>query len=253
MTENQSNSNNKIALITGGAKRIGKAIAMELHSRNIDIIIHCNRSIDDAKQLKGQLNNIRPNSADILVADLSDKETSSQLIKHIEIKYRKLDYLVNNASVYYPTPIAELKKEELDEILLINLYQPINLAKHVYPLLKKNKGSIVNIIDIYAQTGLTEHSAYVASKSALLEATKILALELAPEVRVNAVSPGAILWPESGLDSNNKSHQTIIEKTALKRRGQAQDISKTVAFLLTQANYSTGSMINVDGGRRLYI
>jgi len=247
------NNKNKIALITGAAQRIGKAIAQELHSQGIDVAIHYGHSLKEAEILKKELNTIRSNSAEVFQYDLSGKESPKKLINNVKRHFGRIDYLVNNASIFYPTPFNQYKKEDLDSFLQINFFQTVKLSQLAYPLLKQNSGSIVNIIDIYAQRGLEDHTAYVASKAALLEATKNLAIEFAPEVTVNAVSPGAILWPESDVDLNHESQQLIIQNTALKRRGQVKDISKTVAYLLTQANYSTGSLINVDGGRRLYI
>ncbi len=244
---------NKVALVTGAAHRLGKSIAIELHNRNIDIAIHCGQSIEEANLLCDQLNAKRHNSAWVYQYDLSKPEAAGNIVDHIiKVSYR-LDYLVNNASIFYPTPFLQSPSNELDSFLQINFIQPVKLIETAIPYLKKNNGSVVNVIDIYAQRGLTEHCHYTMSKTALLEATKELAVRYAPHVRVNGVSPGAILWPSNAETLSQQKQDAIIENTALKRPGDAQDISRTVAYLLLDALYTTGCIINVDGGRQLYI
>jgi len=246
-------NNNKIALVTGAAHRLGKSIAIELHSRNIDIAIHCGQSIEAANLLCDRLNAKRKNSASVFQCDLIEPDTAKNLIGQIIQVLGRLDYLVNNASIFYPTPLLESSSKELDSFIQINFIQPVKLIEAAFPFIKKNNGSVVNIIDIYAQRGLTEHCHYTASKMALLEATKELAIRFAPNIRVNGVSPGAILWPANNEMEDQQKQNTIIENTALKRLGIARDISLTVAYLLLDASYTTGSNINVDGGRQLYI
>ena len=247
-------NNQKVALVTGAALRLGKSIALELHQRGIDIAIHCGESIEAANLFAEQLNSERRNSAYVFQADFNESDAASKLIKSVIQQFERLDYLVNNASIFYPSPFQESPITELDHFLQINCIQPVKLIKKAFPYLEKYNGSVVNLIDIYAQRGLANHCDYVASKSALVEATKILAHELAPKVRVNAVSPGAILWPENESNSNSDQYQkSIIENTALKRQGSAEDISKTVAYLLIDATYSTGNLVCVDGGRGMYI
>jgi len=241
----------KVALITGAAHRLGKNIAVELHAKGIDIAIHCGESIDAANSLCEQLNAKRNNSAGVFQADFKDIDAANTLINKVIGHFNRLDYLVNNASIFYPTPFLETPTTELNQLLQINFTQPIKLLKAAFPYLEKNRGSAINIIDIYAERGLADHCDYVASKTSLLEATKELAYEFAPKVRVNAVSPGAILWPEN--DSDELYQKSIIENTALKRQGTPNDISKTVAYLLIDAVYTTGSLISVDGGRGMYI
>jgi len=249
----------KVALVTGAANRLGKNIAVELHGRGIDIAIHCGESIDAANLLSEQLNTKRKNSASVFRADFKDMGAADTLINKVIGHFDRLDYLVNNASIFYPTPFLETPANELNQFLKINFIQPVKLLKAAFPHLEKHEGSAVNIIDIYAARGLANHCDYVASKTALLEASKQLAYEFAPKVRVNAVSPGAILWPENDSDDvlndspENKHQKSIIENTALKRQGTPDDISKTVAYLLIDAFYTTGSLISVDGGRGMYI
>lgn len=246
----------KVALVTGAAHRLGKSIAIELHARNIDIAIHCGQSYDAAQLLCKQLNALRTNSAAVFPCDLAEPSTAKKLIEQAIRHFKRLDYLVNNASIFYPTPFAQTNSHELKRFLTINFSQPVKLLQSAYPHLKSNSGAAVNLIDIYAKRGLANYCDYVTSKNSLLEATKELATCFSPEVRVNGVSPGAILWPD--VSSNNETEQNsqqqnIIRNTALGRQGCAQDISKTVAYLLIDATYTTGSVINVDGGRNLYI
>jgi pteridine reductase len=247
------NKNNKVALITGAAHRLGKSIAVELHEREINIAIHCGQSIDKARSLCDQLNHKRTNSASVFQYDLIKPNATETLVGQIIQTFGRLDYLVNNASVFYPTPFLETPCNELDVFMQINFILPVKLTQAAFPYLKKSHGAVVNIIDIYAQRGLTKHCYYTASKMALLEATKELAYRFAPDIRVNGVSPGAILWPTNSGKQDQSKQKLIIENTALKRAGIAQDVSLTVAYLLLDALYTTGNIINVDGGRQLYI
>lgn len=263
---------NKTALITGSAHRLGKAIAEELHQRGIDIAIHCSESLKDAEQLSQQFNRVRPKSSCVIKQDLSQINAEKSIIEQALRFFGRLDYLVNNAAIFYPTPMThpldertEFNTEEeisQQRLLSVNFVKPYQLAISALPQLKINRGAIVNIIDIYTKTGLAEHCHYVASKSALMEISQHLAIQFAPDVRVNCVSPGAILWPENGDDKDKlapaeqqkiaQQHQ-IIENTALKKRGSALDIAKTVSYLLLDASYTTGATIAVDGGRKLYL
>ncbi|MBV1909924.1 MAG: SDR family oxidoreductase [Kangiellaceae bacterium] len=265
-----------VALITGAAHRIGKEITLALHSRGVDIALHCHLSTQAADQLRAELNNRRTNSCAVFIADLSSPLQAKHLPDQINQHFGRLDYLINNASIFYPTPVdmsqndtaEELSEKKFTRFMNTNFVSPVQLAISAYQYLKQQRGAVLNLIDIYAQRGLEEHSAYVASKEALLTATKSLAMELAPEVRVNGISPGAILWPNQDFESNQalKSIQSpnltqhlqdkntnIIKNTALRRKGEAKDISATACYLLLDASYSTGSIIAVDGGRQLYI
>ena len=248
----QTKPANKVALITGAAKRIGKQIAKDLHRRDIDIVIHYRDSENEAMHLCNELNLNRDNSAYTVQADLTSNDADQKLIQEVLKYFNRLDYLVNNASIFYPTPFMQDNQEVVNSFLTVNSLFPTKLIERASAELKKNKGAIVNVVDIYASRGVAEHTYYVTSKSILMEQTKIYAASLAPEIRVNSVSPGAILWPE--LDVDDVSLQAdIIKNSALKRLGSAKDISKTVCYLLLEATYSTGANINVDGGRGLYI
>lgn len=240
-------------LVTGSAMRLGKAIAHAFFERGCNLVLHYNQSSLAAKALKQEFNQQRLSSCEIIRADLNASEQRHNLIMHAKQCFGRLDHLINNASIFYPTPLETLVEQDLRSFMLTNFMAPINLAKAAISELKASKGSVVNLIDIYASAGLVEHSAYVASKAALLAASKQLAIELAPEVRVNSVSPGAILWPEQAEEQNLQKQKQILQNTALKHLGHPAQIGKTVCYLALDAHYTTGSEIKVDGGRSLFI
>lgn len=248
---------NKVALITGAAKRIGKQIAKDLHAKNIDLMLHYHSSKEDAHRLSCDLNQIRKNSVATIQADLADSSMDVKLVRSAIEKFGRIDYLINNASIFYPTPFLNSNTASAEKILKTNSQFPRKLINQAAPYLESSNGAVVNIIDIYAQSGLIEHTYYVASKNILRDITKEFAYMLAPNIRVNSVSPGAILWPEMEKSDNNqqtlKARNKILSDTALKKLGSAKDISNTVCFLLMDATYITGENINVDGGRRLFI
>ena len=236
----------KIALITGGAKRIGAQITQTLHENNYNVIIHYHRSESEALALAKKLNNIRVNSASTLQAELSDINTIQALCNSIN----KLDVLVNNASVFYPTPVSEANQDSWNQIIATNLMAPFFLSQSLALTLSKENGCIINIVDIHAERPLKNHSIYNISKAGLAMMTKTLAKELAPNVRVCGVSPGSIFWPENKAELNTEQKNKMLEKIALKKQGKASDIADTVLFL-AKSNYITGQIINVDGGRTL--
>ncbi|WPE17413.1 pteridine reductase [Candidatus Thioglobus autotrophicus] len=236
----------KTALVTGGAHRIGQQICRTLHEANFSVIIHYNTSSLAAQNLSDELNLIRANSAEIIQAELSNTNDIEQLCQSIE----SLDVLVNNASVFYPTPIDELTLTDYQNIMNTNLMGPLFLSSTLKGKLSKNQGSIVNIVDIHGDRPLKNHAIYNISKAAIAMMTKTLAKELAPNICVNGVSPGSILWPENEAELNQSQKQSMLNKIALNKQGSAQDIAKTVLFL-AQSNYITGQIIAVDGGRSL--
>ena len=239
---------NKTILITGAAKRIGATIAEHLHQAGANIIIHYNTSATEAHEFVRKLNNVRHDSAITIHADLRYKEYYPAVIDAaLEFK-GNIDVLINNASAFYPTPIKSLSDDDWDTLINTNLKAPLFLSKLAADSLRKNKGCIINITDIHAHRPLDEHPIYCVSKAGLVMLTQSLAKELAP-IRVNAVSPGAISCPDE-MDDNTK--QEILGKTVLKRTGTADDIAKAVIFLIKDADYITGQMIDVDGGRTLY-
>ena len=240
-------------LITGAAVGLGKAIAEAFFERGCNLVLHYNQSNLAAKALKQHFNQQRFDSCMIIQADLNCSKQRRSLIEQAKSRFGRLDHLINNASIFYPTPLDNSDIQDLNSLMLTNFIAPVSLAREAKTELKGAKGSIVNLIDIYAEAGLVEHSFYVASKAALLAATKQLAMELAPEIRVNAVSPGAILWPEQTDQLDQLKQKTILENTALKKLGHPSNIGKAVCYLALDAHYTTGSEVKVDGGRRLFI
>ena len=241
-----------VALITGAAKRIGAHIASHLHQRGMNVVVHYRHSAKAAQQLCASLNRERPDSAVAIVADLDNHEHYLMLIKSAVKQWGRLDVLVNNASTFFPTALAKANETEWHGLMNSNLKAPFFLAQAATPYLKKTNGCIVNITDIHGKKPLKDYSIYSIAKAGLIMLTKSLAKELAPEIRVNAVSPGSILWAheEKNILSATKK-QDILQKTLLKRQGAPEDIAKAVWYLIHDANYVTGQVIAVDGGRSL--
>lgn len=244
-------------LITGAAKRIGQATALAFARKGCNLVIHYNQSQQQAQLVQQQINHINPHSCELVQADLSDSSQYQQIIDRALDRYGRLDHLVNNASVFFPTPILQARESQFEEIYKTNFFAPKQLAEYSAPFLKAQRGSIINLIDIYADAGLSEHSIYVASKNALKQLTQMHALKFAPFIRVNGVSPGAILWPDENqtimAKSDDEAKASILAHSALKRLGQASNIASTIVYLALEAHYTTGDTINVDGGRRDYI
>ena len=243
--------NGKTALITGAAKRVGAQIARTLHDAGYDIIIHYRSSEQAAKNLCKELNEERHDSANCLQADLDETEKLSSVIEQAANFWGRLDLLVNNASTFYPTPVGSITIENWEDLFNSNLKAPLFLSQAAIPYLKANNGSIVNMVDIHAVRPMRKHPVYCSAKAGLAMLTQSLAKELGPDIRVNGVAPGAILWPDN--DMNNETKNLILERTALKRPGNPEDIAKAVLFLARDADYITGQIIPVDGGRSLNI
>jgi pteridine reductase len=236
----------KTALVTGGAHRIGQQICRTLHEANFTIIIHYNTSSIDAQNLANEFNSIRANSARTVQAELSSINDIEQLCQTIE----SLDVLVNNASVFYPTPINDLTLSDYQATMNTNLMGPLFLSSILSKKISENQGSIINIVDIHGDRPLKNHSIYNISKAAIAMMTKTLAKELAPNIRVNGISPGSILWPENEAELSLDKKQSMLKKIALNKQGSATDIANTALFL-AQSKYITGQIIAVDGGRSL--
>ncbi len=241
--------NNKTALVTGAARRIGAAIARTLHSNGADVAIHYRGSADDASRLAADLNAGRPDSAAIFDADLTVISGLNTLVADILAWHSRLDILVNNASRFYATPVGEITEAQWDELVGINLKAPLFLAQAARSALQETRGVIVNIVDIHAQRPLRDHAVYGPSKAGLAMLTRSLAKDLAPEIRVNGVAPGAILWPEDGLSDTTK--EAILGQVPLGRVGEPEDIANAVLYLAAEASYVTGQIIAVDGGRSI--
>ena len=244
--------NDKTALVTGGARRVGAAICRRLHGAGANIVVHCNQSLHEAQALVHELNGQRPGSAIVMQADLLEAGALPALVQRTVSAFGGLDVLVNNASSFYATPIGAIDERAWDDLMGTNLKAPLFLAQAAAPELRRNQGCIVNIIDIHAERPLADHMVYTAAKGGLLALTRSLALELGPEVRVNGVSPGAIMWPDGPEWQNEGERQRIIDHTLLKRIGEPEDIAGAVEFLAT-APYVTGQIIAIDGGRSIML
>jgi len=240
----------KNVLITGAAKRIGASCARVLHAEGCNIFLHYRSSKQEVHALFEELNNNREGSVKMMQADLLDINQLTMLVKEIRESWGRLDVLVNNASAFYPQQVADVTEQEWDDLLGSNLKAPFFLSQKLADLLAVNKGCIVNIIDIHAERGLKGYPVYSIAKAGLAAMTKVLAKELGPEVRVNGVSPGAVLWPEADMSEQQKDE--ILQRVALKRTGAPEDIAKAVRFLIKDASYITGQIITVDGGRTLF-
>ena len=238
----------KAALVTGGAKRVGAAIVRRLHGGGASVVVHHRGSQDAAKKLVAELNEARANSAASVRADLLNLSAVAELVKTAAERFGGLHILVNNASTFYPTPIGEIKSTDWDDLVGTNLRAPLFLAQSAAPHLKKANGCIVNITDIHADRPLKRYVVYSVAKAGLAGLTRSLARELGPEVRVNGVAPGPILWPDDG-SFDEVARQRVVSHTLLKRTGEPDDIARAVYFLVAEAPYVTGQVIAVDGGR----
>ena len=243
------NKKKQVAIITGGAKRVGAAISRRLHKANIDIIIHYRNSDTEANSLQEQLNKIRKGSASIIQADLLDPDSYSLIINEAIKVYGQLNFLINNASSYYPTNINDINELNWNELIVSNLKAALFLSKEASPFLKKSNGSIINITDAHITNPKKNYIIYSIAKSGLTTLTKSLALELGPEIRVNAVAPGPVLWPDKSSEFDALYRKKVISQTMLKKVGDADDIAKAVEFLLLNAPFITSHILNVDGGR----
>ncbi|HHC75009.1 MAG TPA: pteridine reductase [Thiothrix sp.] len=240
----------KVALLTGAARRIGATTANILHDAGATIVLHYRHSAQAAQQLQTQLNQRRANSCYLVQGDLLETSTLDQLIEQTLAQTQRLDILVNNASSFYPTPMGKTTVEQWDDLFGTNAKAPFFLSQAAYPALQAHQGCVINIVDIHGSRPLKNYPVYSAAKASLIMLTQALARELAPQVRVNAVAPGAILWPEMGMNQQADNVE-LIAKTALKRQGSPEDIAKAVRFLAQDASYITGQVIAVDGGRLL--
>lgn len=246
-----NNAQRPIALITGAAKRVGAQIARTLHAAGYDLALHYRRSRADMGALCAELEGTRANSTLALQAELADVAALSALVEHSIERFGRLDALVNNASTFYATPVGSVTPAQWDELIASNSRAPFFLAQAAAPHLKKAQGSIVNIVDIYAERPLPGHPVYCMAKAALAMMTQALARELGPDVRINAVAPGAVLWPESGKAYADQ--RELVARTPLARAGAPQDVATAVLFLLRDAKFTTGQILRVDGGRALTI
>ena len=241
----------KVVLITGGAKRVGAAICRRLHGAGAKLMLHYRASAGEARLLQAELNGVRADSVALIQADLLDLAKLPSLIDQTVMRFGRLDALVNNASSFFSTPMGEIQPAQWDDLMGTNVRAPLFLSQAAAAPLRKTQGSIVNISDIHAERPLRNYVVYSIAKSALTGLTRSLARELAPDVRVNAIAPGPILWPEGDESFDEVSRQRIISHTPLKREGTPDDIARAVHFLIADAPYVTGETLNVDGGRHV--
>lgn len=243
--------NNKVVLITGGAKRVGAAICRELHACGAQLMIHYKSSTSEARALQAELNLQRANSVAIIQGDLLNMAVLPNLVQETVKHFGRLDILINNASSYYATEIGTITEENWQDLMGSNLKAPVFLAQAAATELRKNRGCIVNITDMHIERPKKGYIVYSVAKAGLVTLTKSLAHELSPEVRVNAVAPGPVQWPENNPQFDEVYRQRVISQTLLKRVGEAADIAKAVKFLVADAPFITGHVLAVDGGRSL--
>lgn len=241
----------KTALITGGAKRVGAVTSRTLHQAGYNVIIHCRLSRQAADTLAAELNDERADSAAVIQGDLNIASVYDHIIEQAFQRWQRLDVLVNNASSFFSTPVGSITLDDWDNLVNSNMKAPLFLAQAAAPYLKQSHGNIINMVDVHAQRPMKEHPVYCAAKAGLAMLTMSLAKELGPEIRVNGIAPGAILWPENDMPEHTK--KLILERTSLKRPGEPIDIAKTILFLVRDADYITGQIIAVDGGRSINI
>jgi pteridine reductase len=242
-------SDSAVVLITGAGKRIGAALAEYLHARGYAVALHYQHSKSEAEALRDRFNSTRPGSAFCVQADLANAGARDGVVPAVIERFGRLDVLINNASSFYPTAIGETTDSDWDDLFDANARAPFFLAQAAAPFLRERQGCIVNLLDIFAERPKPKHAVYCMAKAAQRMLTQSLALELAPEVRVNGIAPGAILWPESGKPDAQK--QAIIDATPLARIGSVADICEAAGFFIEGARFSTGQVLDVDGGRLL--
>ena len=242
----------KCVLITGGARRVGAAICRRLHAAGANLMLHYRASAGEARLLQAELNHVRQDSVALIQADLLDLAKLPAMVEQTIARFGHLDALVNNASSFFQTPVGEISPTDWEDLIGTNLRAPLFLAQAAAAALRKSQGAIVNITDIHAERPLKSYVVYSVAKAGLVGLTRSLARELAPEVRVNAVAPGPVLWPDDEA-FDELSRQRIISHTPLRREGTPEDIARAVHFLVADATYVTGETINVDGGRHIAI
>ena len=240
-------------LVTGAGRRIGAAITRALHAAGMRVVLHCHHSRPEAEFLAASLEAARPGSATVVQADLLDVGALAALVERAAAAFGRLDGLVNNASTFHATPLGSITPATWDDLLGSNLRAPLFLAQAAAPYLRERRGAIVNMIDIHAERPLPGYPVYSAAKAGLAGLTRALAIELAPQVRVNGVAPGAILWPESGEHFPSAERQRIEGQTPLARTGNPEEVAGAVKYLLLDATFVTGQILAVDGGRSLHL
>lgn len=243
----------KVALVTGGARRVGAAIVRTLHAAGACVAIHYHGSAAEADQLASELEIAHPNTTLLVRGNLLNAADITRLIEETCARFGRLDLLVNNASSFYATPVGGITEDDWLDLVGTNLKAPLFLSQAAAPALAASCGAIINIVDIHAERPLRNHVVYSLAKAGLVGLTRSLALELGPAIRVNGVAPGAILWPEDQQHFSATERQSILECSALKRLGEPVDVAGAVRFLAFEAPYVTGQILAVDGGRSIHI
>jgi pteridine reductase len=250
MAQSEQKLSGRVVLITGAARRVGAAVARCLHSEGARLMLHYRKSEREAQQLQAALNAVRPESAALLQADLLDAAGLPEIVRNTVSRFGRLDVLVNNASTFHATPLGTITFEDWDSLVGTNLKAPLFLSQAAAPHLRKVGGCIVNITDIHAERPLKNYMVYSIAKAALSGLTRSLARELGPDVRVNGIAPGPVLWPEDG-SFDELTRQRVISHTLLRRAGEPEDVARAVLYLIADAPYVTGQIIAVDGGRSI--
>jgi pteridine reductase len=236
-------------LITGGARRVGATLVRALHAAGANLLVHCNRSVQAAQVLSAELERQRSGSTAVITADLLDTSALPRLVDSALEHFGRLDLLINNASSFYPTPVGSITLANWEDLMGTNLRAPLFLTQAAAPALRASGGSVLNIVDIHGQRPLRDHALYSTAKAGLIMLTRALARELAPDVRVNAIAPGAILWPDGGMQESRKAR--ITQHTPLQRHGCPEDIARAVLFFASEAPFVTGQVLAIDGGRSI--
>ncbi len=239
----------RAVLVTGAARRVGAAIARLLHAHGANLVIHYRSSAADAEALRAELEAGRPGSTALVRADLRDIASCTRLVDEAARAFGRLDVLINNASTFHPTPVGAITEEHWDDLVGTNLKAPLFLSQAAAPHLRRTQGLILNLVDIHASRPLKRHTVYSIAKAGLVMLTRSLARELGPEIRVNAIAPGPVMWPEAQMDQALKDE--IIGHTALKRSGSAEDVARAALFFVRDAPFVTGQVLAVDGGRSI--
>jgi pteridine reductase len=237
------------ALVTGGARRVGAALVRALHGAGANVVIHCHHSLAAAQALAAELGGERAGSAQVVTGDLLDAAQLPRLMRQAQEHFGDLHLLVNNASSFYPTPLGAITLPQWDDLVGTNLRAPLLLTQAAAPALRRTRGAVLNIVDIHGLRPLRDHAVYSVAKAGLIMLTRALARELAPEVRVNAIAPGPVLWPDAPMPERRK--EKIIDKTPLRRHGEPDDIARAVLFFASDAPYVSGQILAVDGGRSI--
>ncbi len=240
----------KVALVSGAARRVGAEIARALHRCGAAVAIHCNRSRRDADRLAAELEALRPGSAMVTAADLLDAAAPARLVEATLERFGQLDVLVNNASTFYATPLGEITEAHWNDLIGSNLKAPLFLSQAAMTALRLARGLVLNIVDIHGMRPLRRYPVYCVAKAGLIMLTRSLAREMGPQVRVNGIAPGPVLWPEDGT-ADSDLQRKIVDRTALKRSGCAADIARAAVFFATEAPFVTGQILAVDGGRSI--